>query len=133
MKKIKCSILGVLLSGMLCASCKAGDTLPDITKPYLGEYEFNKVIFNEKDYLSAFDYVRFTLNDDNTFLLSYKEKGKERKDEKGEYEYDKEKEEIILSSAYTGSYQRRVPIKDGVITLSIAFGNQTFFAQFKQK
>lgn len=131
--KLKSALLSAMLSLTLCSSCKMSGSLPDITKPYLGEYECQQALFNGKDYLEEFEYVRLTLEEDGVCLLSVKKSGNEKHEEKGRYEYNKEKEEIILSLDEQGSYQRRFPLKDGVITLSLSFGGKTFFAQFEQK
>ena len=131
--KLKTSLFASLCSCILCSSCKIGDTLPEITKPYLGEYECNQVIFNHKEYLKEFDYVRLTLNPDDTFTLAYKKKGENKHEETGNYVYEQDKQELVLSSSYLAGYQRRVPLKDGIITLSISFGGNEFMAQFEQK
>lgn len=135
MKKVqlKCSIISTILCVFLCVSCKPGDTLPEVTKPYLGEYECKRAVFGETDYMQAFDYVRLTLNPDDTFTLAFQKKGGNKQEESGAYAYDLEKKEIVLFGEDNTAYHRRFPLKDGKITIVLGIGTSTFIAEFEQK
>lgn len=126
-------MISVCLSVMLCASCKLGDTLPEVTKPYLGEYECKRATLGNTEYLQDFDYVRLTLDPDDTFTLAFRKKGGDKEEEKGAYTYDFEQEELVLFSEQSAAYQRRFPLKDGKLTITLEVGTNTFVAEFEQK
>lgn len=62
----------IVLSSLLAG---AAGGLKDISKPYLGTYECEKIYFGEKEYTDYFDYVRFELKGKGELALSYREKG----------------------------------------------------------
>ena len=108
-------------------------SLTDVTKPYLGEYECQRAIFDGKDYAQEFSYIRLTFSADNTFTLSYKTKEGLCGSEKGEYSYDEEKEEVTLFTQGRHSFKRTFPLVKGNIYMSLRLGDKTLQVQFEQK
>lgn len=128
---IKSSILAGIAT--LISSCTNAVSLPDITKPYLGEYECKIAQYNGEDYLEQFDFIRLTLSHDDDFTLAFRQKDGEIREEKGKYVYQAEKEEITLYAPKAQALKRTFPLKDGEITVTLRFGNQTLHMQFQQK
>ena len=135
MKKtvLKSSLLAGVVSLLFSFSVLKSGSLTDITKPYLGEYECQRAIFDGKDYAQEFSYIRLTFSADNTFTLSYKTKEGLCGSEKGEYSYDEEKEEVTLFTQGRHSFKRTFPLVKGNIYMSLRLGDKTLQVQFGQK
>ncbi|MBQ7948139.1 MAG: hypothetical protein IJ284_00100 [Clostridia bacterium] len=131
-KILKSPMLVGLLSLMACFPSLKKDTLKDITKPYLGVYECTEARWNEEDCLNRFSYIHLELKGDGTFILYYCEKDGEKRKETGRYHYDKEKSALTLMGR-TGMIKREFPLKEGVLTVNIAFGGDNLNMQFEQK
>ena len=127
---LRSSILGVLLTLFACGAPKGGE-LKDVTKPYLGFYECESATLSGKDVIPEFDYIRIELKKDQTFTLSYAKKGKKKVEERGKYEYDKEKERIRLITNV--GLKREFPLKDGYIEIYIQFIGKQLNMRFKQQ
>ena len=131
MKKdlLKSSLLAGAVVLLSVWNMRAGG-LKEIAKPYLGVYECTEAKWNEEDYLARFSYVQLELKEDGTFLLHYAETDGKRKTEKGRYTYDERKGLLTLSG---GGLRRQFPIKDGVLTVHLVFGDKNLIMQFQQK
>lgn len=131
--KLRSSILAgcFALLFTFCQTIKG--SLTDITKPYLGEYECQRAVFDGKDYVQEFSYIRLTLDADNTFTLCYKDKEGKCGLEKGEYSYDEEKQELTLFTQGRHSLKRTFPLTKGNIYVSLRLGDKTLQLQFQQK
>ncbi len=130
---IKTAILTLLCSMSMLFSGWKDNSLKDITKPYLGEYECTQALFGGEDYLNKLEYVNLTLEKENNFILTFSEKGKEKQTLKGLYEYNKDRETIILKSEDKDFFKREFPLKKGIIYITVGIGEKTLFLQFKQK
>ena len=118
---------------LLCACEKVEDmgSLPDLSKPYAGEYTLKKLTLGEQDYTDKFDYVKLTLEPNGQFKLVYKETEGQSGDYAGEYEVSTEKQEITLSSkAGLRSAKRTFPMKDGSILIDLKLGTKLLHAEF---
>ena len=76
---------------LFCACEKVEDmgSLPDITKPYTGEYVLKNLTLGGEDFTEKFDFVKLKLGYDGKFRLSYKEKDGQEGSYAGEYEVDR--------------------------------------------
>ena len=128
---IKSSIMAGIAT--LIFSCSNAVCLPDITKPYIGEYECKIAQYNGEDYLKQFDFIRLTLLPDEDFTLAFRPKDGQLREEMGKYQYQQQKEEITLYAKNAHALKRTFPLKDGQITITLRFGNQTLHMQFQQK
>ncbi len=131
--KIKSSLLSGILSLFLCFPWVQGDSLKEITQPYLGVYECTQAQLNDTDCLSRFSYIDLELKTNDEFVLYYCEKNGERKQEEGKYHYDTVKQTLTLMGGAGGFFKREFPFKEGVLTIHVRFGEQTLFLKFEQK
>ena len=90
---------------MLFSSWK-DNSLKDITKPYLGEYECQTATLGTTDYTAYFQDIRLELKSDETFLLHYCEKGGKKRTEQGKYTYDRKKGTVTLQGGAGGFLKR---------------------------
>lgn len=106
-------------------------SLPDLSKPYAGEYTLKKLTLGGQDYTQKFDYVKLTLKPSGQFILAYKEKEGQSGSYGGEYEVSTDKKEITLSSK-TGlrTAKRTFPMKDGSILIDLKLGTKLLHAEF---
>lgn len=118
---------------VLCACEKVEDlgALPDLTKPYTGEYTLKKLTLGGEDYTEKFDSVKLNLGYDGEFKLSYKETEGQTGSYAGEYSVSTEREEITFSSkAGLRTVQRTFPMKDGSILIDLTLGTKLLHAEF---
>ena len=118
---------------VLCACEKVEDmgSLPDLTKPYMGEYALKELTLGGQDYTEKFEYVKLNLTYDGKFTLSYKEKGGQSGSYSGEYTVSTEKEEITFSSQKgLRTVQRTFPMKKGSIYIDLNLGAKLLHAEF---
>lgn len=130
--KLKSSLLAGITALLFFLPSGRGGALPDITRPYLGEYECKSARLGQKDLLDGFKYVKLELKADNTFLVSYKTENGESGKETGKYSYDREREEITLTIDKNRAYKRKFPLKKGVLTVDVAIGGQRLVLSFEQ-
>ena len=130
---IKTAILTLLCMMSMLFSGWKDNSLKDITKPYLGEYECTQALFGDVDYLNALEDVSLTLEKENKFILTFCEKGKEKQTLKGVYEYNKDRETITLKSVDKNYFKREFPLKKGILYITVGIGEKTLSLQFKQK
>ena len=118
---------------VLCACEKVEDmgTLPDLSKPYTGEYTLKKLTLGGQDYKDKFESVKLTLKADGKFTLSYKEKEGQSGSDSGEYEVSTERKEITFS-AKTGlrTVSRTFPMEKGSILIDLKLGTKLLYAEF---
>ena len=133
MIKLKSSlVIGLcVLSMLLVGWVKNG--LKDITKPYLGQYECKLATLDGINCLKQFDYIRLEIKQDGTFVLNFCEKTKGKDVIKGAYEYERETSSILFKIGKNQGYQRRFPIKNGVLYIVVPFGGKTLSMTFVQK
>lgn len=110
-----------------CEAC----SLKEITNPHLGIYECKQAELSGKDYLEYFDYIHLELKPEGEFLLHYREKDGESKEETGKYEYDRETGTLTILGK--GTFQREFSLKEGILTISVPLGAQTLTLTFEQK
>lgn len=134
----KKSLIAILLTVLcalflFCACEKVEDmgSLPDLSKPYTGEYVLKKLTLGGEDYTEKFESVKLELDYDGEFELTYKEKDGQEGSYSGEYTVSTEREEITLSSkAGMRSVSRTFPMKDGSILIDLKLGTKLLHAEF---
>ncbi len=118
---------------VLCACEKVEDmgSLPDISKPYTGEYLLQKLTVGGEDFTEKYEAVKLNLGYDGKFKLSYTENDGKKGSYAGEYEVSLEREEITFS-ANTGlrTVKRTFPMKDGSIFIDLKMGSKLLHAEF---
>ena len=106
-------------------------TLPDLSKPYTGEYTLKKLTLGGQDYKDKFESVKLTLEADGKFTLSYKEKDGQSGSYSGEYEVSTERKEITFNSkAGLRTVQRTFPMDKGSILIDLKLGTKLLHAEF---
>ena len=107
--------------------------LTDIAKPYLGIYDCTQAQLGDDDLLARFDDVKLELKDKGEYVLYFKEKGGKTKKVKGKYHYEKESETITLHVRDRRVFRRAFPLKKGVLTVCVPYGDKTLRLKFEQK
>lgn len=134
----KKSFIAVLLTVLcalflFCACEKVEDmgSLPDLSKPYTGEYTLKKLTLGGEDFTDKFESVKLELGYNGKFTLSYKEKEGQSGSYAGEYKVSTEREEITFSAnAGLRSVQRTFPMKNGSILIDLNVGAKLLHAEF---
>ena len=131
---IKTFLVTLLCSISMAFGGWKDQSLKDVTKPYLGEYECTQSLFNGEECLQNFDYITLTLKKDNKFTLCFCEKGKSKKTtQKGKFAYNPQTQTIVLKSVWYKGMEREFPLQDGELSVTIGLGNNTLSMKFKQK
>ena len=131
--KLKSSMLAGLCALCLLLAGWVQGGIKDIVKPYVGEYECKQATLGGMDCLDEFDYIKLELQRNGKFTLRFCEKSGKKNTIEGTYEYDDKTKSIIfkLDSALGG--QRKFPVKDGILYITVPFGVCTLSMQFLQK
>lgn len=133
MKKIKSGLCVGLLTLFISLSSCGGESLQEITKPYLGAYECESAKLGEKEYIDDFSFIRLELRPDGTFSLYYRPKNGDKREETGAYVYDEKEETLQLTLGGNGEFKRKFPLKEGRMEVTVQIGTQTLFMRFTQK
>ena len=135
MKKtvLKSSLLAGLLTLFLCFSCGTKQSLKDIEKPYLGEYQCTRISIGETPYLQRFDFIVLELKTNEKCVLQYQEKNGKKQRLEGGYVYDGVTHSVMFTFLERGAYKRKFPLKDGKLQISFPLNNTLFIAEFIQK
>ena len=107
--------------------------LTDIAKPYLGVYECTQAQLSNRDLSKRFDDVKLELQDKGEYTFYYKEKGSKTKKVKGKYRYDDKRETLVFYLPNGSFIHREFPLKKGVLTVSVPYGDKILILQFEQK
>jgi hypothetical protein len=129
--RLKTSALSIIGAILFCFSSQTNSSLPDITKPYLGEYECKNATLGERDYMSYFDDIRLELKSDETFSLRYQTIDGRKGEETGKYAYNPQTQTICLELQQ--GVKRCFPLKKGILSISFQIGDKLLNAQFKQR
>ena len=130
---LKSSLLAGLISLLWLFPSLRESSLTDITKPHLGIYECTEAKLGENDYLDRFSYIHLELKTGEDFVLYYQEKSGEKKQEMGNYSYDREKGTLMLIGGANGCFKREFPLKEGILTIAVRIGEQNLSLTFEQK
>jgi hypothetical protein len=131
--RLKTSFCSVICTLALLLAPVKSDSIKEITKPYLGEYECTQAILGKNDLLKTYDFITLELKGDQTYLLKYAKNGGDPIEETGEYSYDIERQELCIESGKKGFLKRKFPIKNGEIFLSFRIASQQLLLKFEQK
>ena len=107
--------------------------LKDIANPHFGVYECTQVSLGEVDYMDEFSRLALELAQDDVFYLYFANKEGQIKRAQGKYAYDRERGELTLMSEKNNCLKRKVPLKEGIITIQVPFGMQTLSIIFERK
>lgn len=135
MKKqvLRSSFLAGIFTLFLCLAGIKNHTLDDISKPYLGEYECKEAVFDNKDYLKDFSFIRLELKKGDEYILSFKTDGGEKKEVRGKYRYDKKRRTICFSDEDGNGIKREFPFENGKMHVNLSIGGKTLQLYFEQK
>ena len=133
-KSLIICLIGILCALFLFCACEKVEdmgSLPDLSKPYTGEYTLKKLTLGGEDFTDKFESVKLKLGYDGKFVLSYKEKEGQTVSYAGEYAVLTEREEITFSAkAGLRSVKRTFPMKDGSILIDLNMGARLLHAEF---
>ncbi len=130
---IKSSILAGIASLLFSFSALKVGSLTDITKPYLGEYECKTAMYGKKDLFEHFTNIVLELREDNTFALRFEDMKGKKREEKGTYEYDKEKNVFRFKLRGKREIKRDFVLEKGIVSGALKLGRRTLYLQFEQK
>ena len=118
---------------MFCCACTSKMNLKDIANPHFGVYECTQVSLGEVDYMDEFSRLALELAQDDVFYLYFANKEGQIKRAQGKYSYDRECGELTLMAEKNNCLKRKVPLKEGIITIQVPFGMQTLSIIFERK
>lgn len=124
----------LLVPLLLFAACDAEElgSLEDLSMPYCGVYECERLELGGKNLLEDFDFVRLELAYSGDFALTYRTRAGGKGTLGGTYRVDTGKEEISFSCTFgVRSVSRTFPMPKGSILIEENFLGKPFFALFK--
>lgn len=112
------------------AACDVNEmsSLIEISKPYAGEYQCEKLIYGDKDYTDLYE-IKLTLKADGSFQLAYQDEHGREGGYQGNYAYE---ENMITFTSKNGakSVSRGFLYKDGVLSIELPIGGKLLHAEF---
>lgn len=133
MKKITLTLAAALAACSLSAcEIDVQSSLKELSDPYIATYECVRADYGGQDMLEKYDYIRITLTDKETMLLSYKEKGGKAHSRECGYSYDEKTGELTAEIGLLGVSRREsVVVENGQFTLSMPIAGTQLIMQFK--
>lgn len=112
------------------AACDVNEmsSLEEISKPYTGEYQCEKLLYGAKDYTDLYE-IKLTLEADGSFRLSYRDGHGGEGGYQGQYVYE---ENIIVFTSKNGakSVSRGFLYENGIISIELPIGGKLLHAEF---
>ncbi len=118
---------------LFCACEKVEDmgTLPEFSKPYMGEYICKELSIGGEDFIEKFEYVKLELDYDGEFTLSYSEEEGQSGTYSGKYSVSPEGDEITMSSRVgLRSVSHTFPMENGKILVELNLQGKQLHAVF---
>ena len=107
--------------------------LTEITRPYLGVYECEQLLFDGKDLLDDFKYIKIELKSDGEMLVHFSDKQGKKSSVSARYEYDEQVELLTVSTQMgTKTIKRSFPLKNGELYVHITYETKTLSMKFVQ-
>ena len=132
MKKLTLMFAAAIAACSLTAcNVDAQSSLKELSHPYIATYECVRADYGGRDLLEKYDYIRITLAEGQTMLLTYKEKGGRERSRECSYSYDEKTGELTAEIGLLGVSRREsVVIKNGGFTLSMPIAGAQLVMQF---
>ncbi len=126
-------LVPIALFAVLFTGCDAEEmgSLKDISKPYTGIYECEKLLLGGKDYTDSFRSFTVELSGDGSFSLAYETAEGGRGGLGGNYSLDTEKGEITFTGKQGArSVSHTFPYEKGSILVDYNFFGTLLHAEF---
>ncbi len=108
-------------------------TLADVSKPYLGVYECEKLRLGELNVLKDFEYLRISLGYGGACALSYRTASGREEELFGTYVADMVRPEITFTySANQNSVAKTYRLEDGAIYVRENLGGVLLYGEFRR-
>lgn len=134
MKKGLCAFL--LCGGLLCCGCDVNEmsTLPDITRPYAGEYECKTIRYGDRELIEKFEYIKLELDFYGEFEVTYAIREGGKGEYSGAYTVDEEAGEITFRAKTAGMERSYVfPYEKGSVIIEMQFAGKLLYAEFSSE
>lgn len=123
-----------LLCVLFLTACEAEkmSSLKDVTRPYAGLYQCEKIMLGDRDLTERFDHIYLELKQDGEFELSYETAEGIAASYEGNYGVDSEAGTITLS-AKQGTRTRAFtfPYEKGAIVIDYNLFGTLLYAEFR--
>lgn len=135
-KKAVATLVALICTVMLCPfllGAKKTGSVKEITKPYLGVYQCEKILVGGEDRTKKFKVLELELKENGDFYMRGKEKIGKRFQQKGSYLLDEESGEFQIKS------DGKIPLKKiegkyekGKITVTACLGRKMLVLVFSR-
>ncbi|MBR7186229.1 MAG: hypothetical protein IKD43_01910 [Clostridia bacterium] len=127
-------VIGIFMSVCTLSACEVSkmSSLEELSKPYTGVYECERLMLGAEDRKGDFEYLRLELGYGGTFTLSYETSQGVKDELSGTYRLDAAREEITMSAGNgIAELSRTYRMQDGSILIDGNFLGKNLFAEFK--
>lgn len=123
----------IVLSSLLFNVSSLGG-LKEISKPYLGTYECERIFFGDEEKTDKFDYVRIELMSEGEMKFLFKEKNGAERELEARYTYDTENDMLTVYADLAGAEKTKsFPVEKGTIDVSVRYGGKMLLMKFVRK
>ncbi len=135
MRKYFGALLALTFAAALCAGCEGGtvsemSSLPELSRPYVGEYRCETLTLAGEDMLSSFEYVRLILSYEGEATLFWRTAEGCEGEYSLQYEADPDGGRIAFIPRGRGAAARTFPLEKGNVRLGLNLGGRYLYAQF---
>ena len=134
MLKLKsAAFVGAILLSVTAGAWSKDGKLTEITKPYLGTYECERLYVGDDDKIEEFEYVRLELCKDGELKLIYKQPKNRPEQVSMEYRYDEQTKTLYVKGKLgVWRLDKSFLLNNGELTGEMRLGNKNVVVKFKR-
>ena len=134
MLKLKsAAFIGAILLSVTAGAWSKDGKLTEITKPYLGTYECERLYVGDDDKIEEFEYVRLELCKDGELKLIYKQPKNRPEQVSMEYRYDEQTKTLYVKGKLgVWRLDKSFSLNNGELTGEMRLGNKNVVVKFKR-
>lgn len=134
MLKLKsAAFVGAILLSVTAGAWSKDGKLTEITKPYLGTYECERLYVGDDDKIEEFEYVRLELCKDGELKLIYKQPKNRPEQVSMEYRYDEQTKTLYVKGKLgVWRLDKSFSLNNGELTGEMRLGNKNVVVKFKR-
>lgn len=127
------AFVGAILLSVTAGAWSKDGKLTEITKPYLGTYECERLYVGDDDKIEEFEYVRLELCKDGELKLIYKQPKNRPEQVSMEYRYDEQTKTLYVKGKLgVWRLDKSFSLNNGELTGEMRLGNKNVVVKFKR-
>ncbi len=129
MRKVLVCLAPLLLAATILCGCSVSEmsTLRELSRPYTGVYECEKLTYAGRDLLGDYEYIRLTLEYGDEAALQWRDLTGGEGGFALSYEAEIEEGRITF---FSGKHKRTFPLEEGTLCVRLILCGKLLYAEF---